>query len=234
MALVHPASQRLDHQGGTCLAFSGWVGNTRIITGDPDFSAAGRPGDFVLSRDPNPPDPRATIVADAPYTDRPTLGESSGSSRPTRVRFGVMGFLLALSFLTYFDRVCIVRSQQEIQAELKLDNGQMGLVFGAFWLAYALFEIPGGWLGDRNGARRTLTRIVLAWSICTVLTGFATGFASLLAYRFLFGVGEAGAYPNMARIQSAWLPASSRGRAGGLLWLAARWGGAFSPFLFSC
>ena len=144
-----------------------------------------------------------------------------------------MGFLLILSFLTYFDRVCIVRAQGEIQSELSLDDAQIALVFGAFWLAYALFEIPGGWLGDRNGARRTLTRIVLAWSICTILTGFATGFASLLAYRFLFGVGEAGAYPNMARIQAAWLPSESRGRAGGLLWLAARWGGAFSPFLFA-
>ena len=144
-----------------------------------------------------------------------------------------MGFLLALSFLTYFDRVCIVRVQGEIQGELGLSVNQFGLILGAFWLAYALFEIPGGWLGDRYGARGTLTRIVLAWSVCTILTGFATGFASLLAFRFLFGVGEAGAYPNLARIQSAWLPKDSRGRAGGLLWLAARWGGAFSPFLFA-
>ncbi len=161
------------------------------------------------------PDPKDTVAA------------------PTRVRFGVMGFLLVLSFLTYFDRVCIVRVQGEIQHELKLDDKQIGLVFGAFWLAYALFEIPGGWLGDRNGSRRTLTRIVLAWSVCTMLTGFAAGFASLLAFRFLFGVGEAGAYPNMARIQAAWLPKGSRARAGGLLWLAARWGGAFAPFLFA-
>jgi MFS family permease len=108
----------------------------------------------------------------------------------------------------------------------------MGLVFGAFWLAYALFEIPGGWLGDRMGARSTLTRIVLAWSLFTALTGIATGFVSLLVYRFLFGVGEAGAYPNMARIQSRWLPFLERARAGGALWLAARWGAAFAPLLF--
>ena len=152
--------------------------------------------------------------------------------RPTRVRFGVMAFLLVLSFLTYFDRMCIVRVQEEIQRELNLTKEELGLVFGAFWLAYALFEIPGGWLGDRQGSRPTLTRIVLAWSICTALTGFATGFISLLAFRFLFGVGEAGAYPNMARIQAGWLSPGARGRAGGLLWLAARWGGAFAPFLF--
>jgi MFS family permease len=143
-----------------------------------------------------------------------------------------MAFLCALSFLTYFDRVCISRAQGDIQRDLGLSDTQMGTVFGAFWFAYALFEIPVGWWGDRFGSRRTLTRIVLAWSLFTALSGSATGFLSLLAFRFLFGVGEAGAYPNMARIQSRWLPARSRGRAGGLLWLMARWGGAFSPVIF--
>lgn len=160
------------------------------------------------------------------------LDVSSNRSRPTHVRHVVMAFLLVLSFLTYFDRVCIVRVQREIQTELGIDDEQMGLVLGAFWLAYALFDIPGGWLGDRFGARLTLTRIVLAWSLFTLLTGAATGFLSLIIYRFLFGVGEAGAYPNMARVQSSWLSPAVRGRAGGALWLAARWGGAFSPFLF--
>jgi MFS family permease len=108
----------------------------------------------------------------------------------------------------------------------------MGLVFGAFWLAYALLEIPGGWMGDRFGARLTLTRIVLAWSLFTALTGAATGFASLLIYRLLFGAGEAGAYPNMARVQSRWLPVAERARAGGVLWLCARSGAAFAPLMF--
>lgn len=149
------------------------------------------------------------------------------------VRYQVMLFLLALSFLTYFDRVCIVRVQQVMQKELTITDQQMGLVLGAFWLAYSLFEIPGGWMGDRWGARLTLTRVVFFWSLFTVLTGCATGFLSLLVIRFLFGVGEAGAFPNMARVQATWLPADVRGKAGGWLWLAARWGGAFSPFLFA-
>lgn len=149
------------------------------------------------------------------------------------VRYQVMLFLLALSFLTYFDRVCIVRVQQEVQRELTITDEQMGLVLGAFWLAYSLFEIPGGWMGDRWGARITLTRVVFFWSLFTVLTGCATGFLSLLVIRFLFGVGEAGAFPNMARVQATWLPTDVRGKAGGFLWLAARWGGAFSPFLFA-
>src|SRR5947208_4937654 len=92
---------------------------------------------------------------------------STQHSGASRVRYRVMAFLLALSFLTYFDRVCIVRVQREIQADLDLTDDDMGLVFGAFWLAYALFEVPAGWLGDRFGARLALTRVVLAWSLFT-------------------------------------------------------------------
>src|SRR3954452_18130540 len=142
----------------------------------------------------------------------------------SRVRIRVMAFLCVLSFLTYYDRQCIVRAQESIQASLNLNDAQMGLVFGTFWLAYALFEIPGGWMGDRFGARFTLTRIVLAWSLFTSLTGAATGFYSLLTYRLLFGVGEAGAYPNIARIQSQWLPSTERARASGALLFTARCG----------
>jgi ACS family glucarate transporter-like MFS transporter len=144
----------------------------------------------------------------------------------------MMAFLCALSFLTYFDRVCIMRAQEDIKADLGLTQSQMGVILGAFWFAYALFELPGGWLGDRFGTRPTLTRIVFAWSLFTALSGSATGFVSLLVSRLLFGVGEAGAFPNMARAQERWLPVHSRARAGGLLFLVARWGGAFSPLLF--
>jgi MFS family permease len=156
----------------------------------------------------------------------------SAPHRASHRRYVVMAFLCVLSFLTYFDRVCISRAQEDIQGDLGISDVQMGFIFGAFFLAYSLFEIPGGWMGDRYGSRITLTRIVLAWSLFTVLSGSAVGFWSLLAWRFLFGVGEAGAYPNMARVQARWLPVRSRARAGGLLWLMARWGGAFSGFLF--
>jgi MFS family permease len=152
--------------------------------------------------------------------------------QPTHMRYRVMAMVCVLSFLTYYDRQCIVRAQESIQASLSLTDYQLGLVLGAFWLAYALFEIPGGWMGDKVGARFTLTRIVVAWSLFTALTGAATGFYTLLVYRFLFGAGEAGAYPNMARIQSRWLPQVERARFGGLLWLTARWGAAFAPWIF--
>jgi MFS transporter, ACS family, glucarate transporter len=152
--------------------------------------------------------------------------------RPTNKRFVVMAFLGVLAFLTYFDRVCITRAEPEIKADLGISDKQMGLIMGAFWLAYALFELPTGWMGDRYGARGTLTRIVLAWSLFTALSGAATGLYSLFLWRFLFGVGEAGAFPNMARVQSRWLPVHSRATASGMLWLMARWGGAFSPLIF--
>ena len=124
-----------------------------------------------------------------------------------------MAFLCVLSFLTYYDRVCIMQAQKDIQTDLGINDEQMGLVLGIFWFAYAIFEIPGGWLGDRYGSRGTLVRIVLAWSLFTALSGSAIGFVSLLLMRFLFGAGEAGAYPNMARVQANWLPTkASAGR----------------------
>lgn len=161
-------------------------------------------------------------------------GDTPGraAERPTHRRYVVMAFLCALAFLTYFDRICISRAQEDIQKDLHISDDEMGLIFGAFWLAYSLFDPLAGWIGDRYGARLALLRVVLFWSLFTMLSGAATGFASLLIYRFLFGVGEAGAFPNMARIQERWLPATARGRAGGLLWLCARFGGAFSPILF--
>ena len=102
-----------------------------------------------------------------------------------------MAFLCAVAFLSYFDRVCIVRAQGDIQHDLHITDRQMGLILSVFWLGYALFEIPGGWMGDRFGARRTLTRIVVAWSAFTALSGMAAGFTSLFVYRLLFGAGEA-------------------------------------------
>jgi MFS family permease len=168
----------------------------------------------------------------SPFHDCDPGGEPLHAASPTRKRFIVMVFLGTLAFLTYFDRVCITRAEPDIKADLQISDKQMGLIMGAFWLAYALFELPTGYMGDRYGARGTLTRIVLAWSLFTALSGSATGFYSLFAWRFLFGVGEAGAFPNMARVQSRWLPVASRATASSMLWLLARWGGAFSPLIF--
>src|SRR5579863_94658 len=111
-------------------------------------------------------------------------------NRPTRVRWSVVAFACSVSAILYIDRVCISQAGPTIQREFGLDAEQMGRVYAAFIVAYALFEIPGGWLGDRFGARKTLTRIVLWWSLFTAATGRALGLVSLTVIRFLFGAGE--------------------------------------------
>src|SRR5687767_9673073 len=137
-----------------------------------------------------------------------------------------MAFWLAV--VTYLDRVCIATAAPFIMADLGLTLVEMGLVFSAFTLAYSLFEVPSGWLGDRLGPRRVLTRIVLWWSAFTMLTGAAQGLRSLVAIRFLFGAGEAGAFPNAERSFSQWFPARERGMANGVLFFGSRLGGAIT------
>jgi MFS family permease len=107
----------------------------------------------------------------------------------------------------------------------------MGAVFSAFAWAYALFEVPGGFLGDWMGPRKVLMRIVIWWSFFTAATGWAWNFSSLVVTRFLFGAGEAGCFPNLTKAFTVWLPQEERVRAQGIMWLSARWGGAFTPYL---
>src|SRR5437773_4835740 len=147
---------------------------------------------------------------------------------PSRARHTAVGFTLALAAIAYLDRICISTAAPAIGADLGLSDAEMGFVFSAFTLAYALFEVPSGWFADRFGARVTLARIVIWWSVMTAATGLATGFVSLLAVRLLFGVGEAGMFPATARAFARWLPAGERGRAFGLLIMTAALGGAAS------
>jgi ACS family glucarate transporter-like MFS transporter len=144
-------------------------------------------------------------------------------------RFRVLGLLFTLVFIMYLDRLCIAIAGPRIQQEMGIPPSRWGWVIGAFTLAYALFEIPSGVLGDRMGPRRILTRIVLWWSAFTALTGAATGFRILLAVRFLFGAGEAGAFPNCTSAVSRWFPASERARALSVFWTATAMGGALAP-----
>jgi MFS family permease len=137
-----------------------------------------------------------------------------------------MAFWLAI--ITYMDRVCISVAAPFIRADLDLTPVQMGVVFSAFTLAYSLFEVPSGWLGDVIGPRRVLTRIVLWWSAFTMATGLAQGFRSLVLIRFLFGAGEAGAFPNAVRSFATWFPVRERGMANGVLFFGSRLGGALT------
>lgn len=174
---------------------------------------------------------------------------------PTQTRYKLLGYLGALTFILYLDRVCIGKAALSIEKDLDLSHTQMGYVFGAFTIAYGLFEVPTGRWGDRFGSRGVLTRIVIWWSLFTVLTGCVGKFAwdsgyrlslgfrnwsvpllfdsfiLLMLIRFLFGAGEAGALPNVARVVARWYPLKERSLVQGVILTCMQLGGAISPLL---
>src|SRR5687767_4055073 len=162
-----------------------------------------------------------------------TEGEAMVTARPaaTRVRYRVVALVIALGMITYLDRACISTLAPAISQELSLSKVQMGYVFSAFALAYAAFEIPTGWFADRRGTRSVLARIVTWWSAFTIATGFAYGYTSLLVTRFLFGAGEAGAWPCVARTFSRWIPRRERGTVQGIFFAGAHLVGGLTPAL---
>ena len=149
--------------------------------------------------------------------DRTTAVDSG----PTRVRTAITGYALLIAIIMYLDRVCIAQAAPLITHDLGLSRVQMGWAFAAFNWAYAIFEVPGGWLGDRIGPRRVLTRVVLWWSFFTAATGWVWSAPSLIVTRALFGAGEAGCFPNLTRIFTTYLPVAARERVQGLLWFCA-------------
>src|SRR4051812_2082013 len=170
-------------------------------------------------------------AARMPEVDRVPAVPPAAVAAPTQARYWVVVFAVTLAIIQYIDRVAISQAAPLISADLSLSPQQMGWVFSAFTLAYALFEIPGGYLGDRIGPRRVLLRIVVWWSCFTAATGWTWNWVSLLATRFLFGAGEAGCFPNLTKAFNRWLPTTERSHAQGILWMSARWGGAAAPLL---
>lgn len=160
---------------------------------------------------------------------KPTL--VSPPSAPGRMRYVVVGFAVALAGVTYLDRICISILAPSIMRDLSLSRIEMSYVFTVFAIAYALFEIPSAWWGERVGTRRVLTRIVCWWSAFTMATGLATNFMVMLLVRFLFGAGEAGAWPNAARTFSRWIPIGERGRVQGVFFAGAFLAGGLTPAL---
>jgi len=118
-----------------------------------------------------------------------------------------------------------------MQEDLHIDPVGWGWVTAMFTLSYCLFEIPTGALGDRIGPRRVLTRVVLWWSAFTAMTGMVTNYYLLLITRFLFGAGEAGAFPNASIVVSRWYPATQRASMAGVLLMASQIGGGVAPLL---
>ena len=168
--------------------------------------------------------------------------EPDSFARPSHVRYGVLGLACTLSMVTYLDRACVASAAPAMVRDLHLTaEGDLKWAFAAFGFAYALFEVPSGWLGDVFGPRRVLIRIVLWWSLFTALTGVVGltvggcvmgGLFTLGVVRFLFGIGEAGAYPNITRALHNWFPYSERGFTQGAVWMAGRLMGGLTPLVW--
>ncbi len=151
--------------------------------------------------------------------------------RMSRQRFILIGILFFHSVNTYMDRTCIASAVDYIKRDLSISKELMGLVLGIFAVGYALFQVPSGWIADRLGPRKALTIVVAVWSAFTALTGAARNALQMLTLRFLFGVGEAGAFPGAAQAFFRWLPVKDRGFAHGINFSGSRLGAAFSLFL---
>ena len=154
-----------------------------------------------------------------------------GVVAPTRIRHAVLWLTVAVYMITYIDRVVISAAVPSIQEEFGFSLVTMGWILGAYQLSYALFQIPGGWLGDRFGPRRALPAIVVWWSAFTAATALTWSAASMIVCRFIFGMGEAGAFPIATRSLSRWMLPSERGFAQGITHAGSRLGGALTPIV---
>lgn len=153
----------------------------------------------------------------------------SQAQRPTRARHVVLWMTVAVYMITYMDRVVLSTATPEMRKELGFDLKTMAYIVGAFNWSYALCQIPGGLLGDKIGPRRALSLIVTWWSAFTSFTAMAGSATALFAVRFLFGVGEAGAFPIATRSLSRWILATERGFAQGVTHAGARLGLGLTP-----
>lgn len=157
------------------------------------------------------------------HTQQPT--------RPSRFRYRIVALCVLLAMVTYLDRACIATLAPRIMADLAIDKDQMGYVYSAFAVSYAIFEIPTAMWADRAGTRAVLTRIVAWWSTFTMATAATLGYGSMLIVRFLFGMGEAGAWPSAARTFSQWIPRRERGTVQGTFFAGAHLSGGLTPSL---
>jgi sugar phosphate permease len=150
------------------------------------------------------------------------------NKRPTATTV-VLGLLCLMYLITYVDRVNVATAASEIRRELSLSNTQLGLVFSAFAYPYTLFQVFGGWVGDRFGPRRTLFWCGVIWAAATILTGLSSGFLMLFLVRVLLGVGEGATFPVATRAMQNWMPVDRRGFAQGITHSFARFGNAITP-----
>jgi MFS family permease len=153
--------------------------------------------------------------------------------KPTGVRYAVLGVATANAFLLYLDRICMAAVVQSasFQREMALDKQRTGDVLASFFFAYALGQMPAGWLADRFGPRRMLVAYIGLWSLCTAFTGFMTGLLALVIVRCACGLAEAGAYPSSGLLISRWFPFNQRARANSVVTFGGRVGNSMALWL---
>jgi MFS transporter, ACS family, glucarate transporter len=170
------------------------------------------------------------------------LGADARALRPTRVRWAMVGMLTLITALTYIDRLNLGIAGNYIQDEFHLSTQTMGWVLSAFVLGYALFQVPGGWAGDRLGPRSILTFAIVWWSIFTAMTALAPALplrawlgiaGAFIVVRFLIGVGEAAAFPNANKIVAFWMGSSARGIGNSMFLVGIGVGGAMTPVVIT-
>ena len=158
------------------------------------------------------------------------LSPPLAAAPPTRVRYLVVGLCVGMSLLLYLDRFALSPATDAILQELHLTKEQFGRTYFVFFFAYALMQVPAGWLSDNFGARGTLVLYVFGWSLATVCLGFANGLMAISLVRFMLGVTQAGAYPAAASLLKRWVPATGRGRANSIVAMGGRAGGLIAFF----
>src|ERR1700687_977323 len=161
----------------------------------------------------------------------PSGGQPTSQHGSTSSHRGWMVLLLLclMYFITYLDRVSISNAAPLISREFGFSKATMGMILSAFVWAYAFFQVPGGWLGDRFGPRKMLTAIMTYRTFIAVCTTRALGFSSFWTVRFALGVGEAGAFPTATRAMQMWFPRQERGVVQGVTHAASRFGAAIGP-----
>ena len=162
-----------------------------------------------------------------------STGISESSPNPTGVRHRIIGITTLVAFTMYLDRICIaeIAKLDDFRNTLLLSEKETGAILSAFFFTYALGQVPAGWLSDRLGSRIMLPVYIIIWSVCTMFTGLANGFAMLFIARMLFGFAQAGCYPTASSLIKRWIPPLRRGTASSLVSFGGRLGGATAPLL---
>src|SRR4029077_14867901 len=156
-------------------------------------------------------------AATSAYPRDAMAADSHFDPRPSRIRYVVLALTTMVAVLLYLDRICLSFAERYVKEDLGITDAQMALVLSSFFWAYALGQMPAGWLSDRYGARLMLGLYLAAWSTCTGLLGFAYGLVILVVLRLGCGLFEAGAYPAAAGLIGKWMPFHRRGFASGIV-----------------